>query len=115
MTAIASLMGFVYGIIGLNALFMFIGTWRPNWRVCSVYCTLCTCVCQLITLIIVATMLFTPYNNICSRSLYPSWGPSLPYYMADDFYWTYTLWIASIITMFIFCCIGMCQNFNAKM
>ena len=114
LTGIASLMGFIYGIVGLNALFMFIGTWRPNWRVCSAYCTLATCVCQLIVLIIVATMLMTPYNAICARSLYPSWGPSLPYYMTDDFNMTFTLWIASIFTMFIFCCIGHCQIYAHK-
>lgn len=43
LTGIAGLMGMVYGIVALNALFMFIGTWRYRWRVCSVYCTLATC------------------------------------------------------------------------
>ena len=39
MTLIATLMGTMYGIIGLNALFMFIGAWRYRWRACSLYCT----------------------------------------------------------------------------
>lgn len=115
MTAIASLMGLIYGCVGLNSLFMFIGAFRANWRVCSVYCTMCVCFLTLILLIVVATMLFTPYNAICSRSMYPSWGEAMPFYMFDDFYWTYTFWISSWILMFVFLCIGMCQNFSRKM
>lgn len=114
MTAIASLMGFVYGIVGLNSLFMFIGTWRANWRVCSVFCTIATCFCTFIVLIIVATMLFTSYNAVCARSLYPAWGESVPYTMADDFYWTFFIYILTWIFMFVFACIGMCQNFTWK-
>lgn len=114
MTAIASLMGFIYGLVGFNALFMFIGTWRANWRVCSVFCTICTCLCTFIVLIVVATMLFTSYNAVCSRSLFPAWGPAIPYTMADDFYWTFFIWILTWILMFVFACIGMCQNFAHK-
>ena len=53
----ASLMGTAYGIIGLNALFMFIGTWRYRWRICSVYCTMFACLFQFAILIAVGACL----------------------------------------------------------
>ena len=62
-------MGATYGIIGLNAIFMFIGAWRYRWRICSVYCTMVACLVQISLTIFAATMLFTKYNNVCMRSL----------------------------------------------
>jgi hypothetical protein len=45
LSVVASLMSGAYGVIALNALFMFIGAWRYRWRVCSLYCTFCACLC----------------------------------------------------------------------
>ena len=44
LTMIAVLMQTLFGLISLNALFMFIGTWRYRWRICSIYCTMCMCI-----------------------------------------------------------------------
>jgi hypothetical protein len=43
LTLVATLNGTSLGLIGLNALFMFIGTWRYRWRVASVYFTFVAC------------------------------------------------------------------------
>ena len=110
LTMIAVLMETLFGLIGLNALFMFIGTWRYTWRVCSIYCTLFMCIFQLAILASVASMLFTKYNAVCMRSMHTSAGKGeFPWYMSDDFYWTYTLWIISWFLMFGFCCCGLCS------
>ena len=69
MTVVAILMRTAYGIIALNALFMFIGAWRYRARVCSIYCTFVSCLCQFILQIVAATMMFTKYNNVCMRSM----------------------------------------------
>lgn len=47
MTVMALMMSIVYGLIGLNAIFAFAGTWSYGFRVCSTYCTLCMCMVQL--------------------------------------------------------------------
>lgn len=110
LTTIGVLMGLVFGLISLNALFMFIGTWRYRWRVCSIYCTLFMCVFQLAILCVVATMLFTPYNAVCGRSMHTAVGKGeFPWYMGDDFYATASLWIISWFLMIGFCCCGLCS------
>ena len=101
-------MGSVYGIVGLNALFMFIGAWRYRWRVCSVYCTFCACLYQFIIMIVAAVFLFTPYNNVCMRSMYKT-AEGIRWTMADDFQLTFMMWVATIILMFVFVCCGMCS------
>ena len=106
-------MGVAYGIIGLNALFMFIGTWRYGFRVCSVYCTFFACMFQFCILVAVGAMLFTKTNAICARSLSPTAGPFL-WTMADDFYVTFVVWIFSFIWMFVFVCCGMCSAFRPE-
>ena len=111
LTLVATLMGTVYGIIGLNALFMFIGTWRYRWRVCSVYCPFFACLFQFIILCVVGALLFTKYNAVCARSLTPTAG-NMPWTMADDFYITFVVWIFSFIWMFVFVCCGMCSAFR---
>ena len=108
-TLIASLMGTVYGIIGLNALFMFIGTWRYRWRVCSVYSTGILCLLQFSVIVATGCLLFTKYNGICSKSMRTTsvWDDKFIWTMSDDFYMTFSLWVASIFTMFGFVC---CSN-----
>ena len=65
----AGLMATSYGIVALNAIFMFVGIWRYRWRFCSVICTAATCLIQLILSIVVGALLFTKYNAICARSM----------------------------------------------
>jgi hypothetical protein len=112
LTVIAILMRTSYGIIALNALFMFIGAWRYRARVCSVYCTFVACLCQLILLIVSATMMFTKYNNVCMRSLSKTFE-GFRWTMADDFQMTFNLWVASFILMLPFVCCGMCSAYVA--
>ena len=112
-TLIASLMGTVYGIVGLNALFMFIGTWRYRWRVCSVYCTFFACLFQFAILCAAGSMLFTKYNAICARSMYNVGDPFM-WTMADDFYMIFVTWIFSFIWMFVFVCCGLCSAYRVE-
>lgn len=69
-SVVAALNGSAMGIIALNALFMFIGTWRYRWRVCSIYCTLFACLFQFAIIVTSATMLFSQYSvSLCSISM----------------------------------------------
>lgn len=112
LTLIGSLMATSYGVVALNAIFMFVGTWRYRWRFCSIICTLLTCVCQLVISIVVGALLFTKYNAVCSRSMVKTYGKNMIWTMADDFYVTFSLWVISFIAMFIFCCCGLCQSYR---
>lgn len=109
LTAIAGLMGAVYGLVALNAIFMFIGTWRYRWRVCSIYCTFGVCLFQFVALIVAGALMFTKYNAICARSIRETMGDGNMWSMADDFYMTFSLWVISFITMFCFVCCGLCS------
>ena len=104
LTLIAGLLGLVYGLVGLNALAMFIGTWRYRWRVCSAYFTAVICMFQLCVLIATGCLMFTKYNGICARSMRKTsvWDGAFIWTMSDDFYMTFSLWIASFFTMFGF-------------
>jgi len=112
LTLIAALMGAAYGVVALNALFMFIGTWRYRARVCSVYCTMCACLFQFIILCVVGALLFTNYNAICARSMVRTMSDDFIWTMADDFYMTFSLWIVSFFTLFAFCCCGLCSAYR---
>jgi len=109
LTMIAGLLGIVYFLVGLNALAMFIGTWRYRWRVCSVYFTGILCLFQFAVIVATGALMFTKYNGICSRSMRKTsvWDSAYIWTMSDDFYMTFSLWIASIFTMFGFVC---CSN-----
>jgi len=109
LTLIAGLLGLVYFLISLNALCMFIGTWRYRWRVCSVYSTGILCLFQFSVIVATGCLLFTKYNGICSKSMRTTsvWDDKFIWTMSDDFYMTFSLWIASIFTMFGFVC---CSN-----
>ena len=114
LTTIAGLMGAIYGLVTLNAIFMFIGTWRANYRICSIYCTFGVCLFQFAALIAVGAMMFTKYNAICARSMKETMGDGNIWTMADDFYVTFSLWITSFITMFCFVCCGLCSAMGKK-
>ena len=107
-------MGVAYGIIGLNALFMFIGTWRHHFRICSVYCTFFACIFQFAILIACGAMMFSKYNVLCARSLKPTAAPML-WTMADDIYITFICWVFSFIWMFVFVCCGLCSAFRPEL
>lgn len=114
LTTIAGLMGAIYGLVTLNAIFMFIGTWRAGARICSIYCTFGVCLFQFAALIAVGAMMFTKYNAICARSVTETMGEGNIWTMADDFYVTFSLWITSFITMFCFVCCGLCSAMGKK-
>jgi hypothetical protein len=114
MSIVAALNGTALGFIGLNAVFMFIGTWRYRWRVCSVYCTLFSCLFQFATLVTSAVFLFSPYTvTLCSVSLEGTWG-SMPWTMADDFMLNVYLWVSQLFLMFGFLACGLCSAYKAE-
>ena len=88
---------------------MFIGVWRANYRVCSIYCTFGVCLFQFAALIACGAMMFTDYNKVCARSMKETMGDGNIWTMADDFYMTFSLWVISFITMFCFVCCGLCS------
>jgi len=110
LTLVAQLMSAAFGVIALNALFMFIGAWRYRWRVCSLYCTFCACMTQLILSIVSAVFLFSKYNAVCSLSLTNTFT-GFRWTMNDDFTMTFNLWVASLILMLPFVCCGMCNAY----
>lgn len=115
MSLVASLNGTALGFIGLNALFMFIGTWRYRWRVCSIYCTLFACLFQFAVIITSATMLFSSYTTVmCATSLTNTMGGSLPWYMADDWAVNVMLWVGQIFLMFGFLACGLCSAMKSE-
>ena len=114
MSLVASLNGTALGFIGLNAIFMFIGTWRYRWRVCSVYCTLFSCLFQFAVIITSATMLFSKYTTtMCATSLQSTAG-ALPWMMADDWAVNVMLWIGQIFLMFGFLACGLCSAMKSE-
>jgi hypothetical protein len=114
LTIIAILMSVAYSVVGLNAIAMFIGTWRCGWRICSVYCTFFACIFQFAILISVGAMMFSKYGALCARSMNSTAAPFL-WTMADDFYVTFIVWIFSFIWMFVFVCCGMCSAFRPEL
>ena len=113
MTIMALLMSVCYGLIGLNSIFAFAGTWNYGFRVCSTYFTLCMCLFQLAIQIAVATMLFTNYNRMCMRSLYPTWQ-DIYWTMSDDITTFTSMWISSWFLMCCFAACGLCGAMKKK-
>ena len=104
-------MGTIYGLVSLNALFMFFGAWIFMCRMASILCTMITCLIQFALLITSGVLLMTKYNNVCGRSLTPT-AFGTRWTMADDFYVTFMLWILSFFTMFGFVICAMCQCYK---
>lgn len=114
MTLVAILNSTSLTIILLNALFMFIGTWRYRWRVCSVYFTIFACLFQFAIIIVSATFLFSKYTStLCMRSLTPTAG-ALMWTMADDYATNVSLWTSQIFLMFGFLICGFCSAYKAE-
>jgi len=97
-------LGLLYFFVQLNALFMFIGTWRYRMRICSVYCSMFICLFQFAVIIATGCLLFTKYNGVCALSMQTTsiWDGAWLWTMADDFYTTHTLWGMTIVTLFAF-------------
>ncbi len=112
LTVIATLMGTIYGFVGLNALCMFCGAWVFYCRMASIVCTMVTCLVQFALLITSGVMMMTKYNNVCGRSMTIT-AQGFRWTMADDFYVTFMLWVASFFTMFGFVCCAMCQCYKS--
>ena len=105
-TTVAILMSAAYALAGLNSLIMFCGTWIYQMRVISVYFTFLACFVQFILFMVVASMLFSKYSDLCRLST----TNTFKYYrwtIHDDFVFTERIWIASLFFMFIFVIIGM--------
>lgn len=103
----------IFGIIGLNAIFMFIGAFYYWARVTSIYCTMCACMVQFIGLIVVAPLLFTKFNEVCARSLYYTFAPFIWHY-GDDIFMTTALWVMGWFAMFIWLACGLCSAMEAR-
>jgi hypothetical protein len=108
LTVIAGIMAAAYGLIALNAVFMFVGAWFSWARICSVYFTLFACVFQFGVMVATGAMLFTKYNNLCARSLFRSFEPFL-WFLADDIFTTFSIWVTTWVGMFIWLCCGLCS------
>ena len=113
LTIVAILLNTVYGLVCLNALMMFIGTWRYGFRVCSVYFSIFICLFQFCVIVATGVILDSKYNKVCMRSMTKTWGVGI-WTMADDFYMTGSLWLISIFTMIGFCCCAGCQVMREK-
>ena len=104
-------MSTAYALIGLNSLFMFFGSWIYHFRVFSVYFTFFACLIQFVLLMVVASMLFSKYSNLCRLSQ----TNTFKYYrwtIHDDFVFTEGIWVASLFLMFIFVSIGLIQAYQ---
>ena len=106
LTLVAGLNQLCFGIIALNALFMFIGAFRYQDRVLSVYCTFFACLFQFCIIVVSGVILCNRWNAVCSRSLTPTAG-GLQWTMRDDFGVCFGLWIMSIILLFPFLFCGL--------
>lgn len=113
LTLVGVLMSTVYSLVMLNALFMFIGTWRPYFRICSTYFTWFVCLFQFCVLVACGTILDSTYNRLCMRSMTKTWGVGI-YTMADDFFVTGSLWVISFFMMIGFVCCAGCQVMKEK-
>jgi hypothetical protein len=117
LTIIAILMGTLYGLVWINALCMFIGTWRYRARICSFYFSGVVCMFHVAVLIAVGVLMFTRYNGICSRSMRTTsaWDGAYIWTMADDFYATFSMWIGSFFLLFGFMACAHQQFVREKM
>jgi len=108
LTLIGILMGTAYGIVALNAVFMFAGVFLTPCRIMSVFFTPVVFLFQLAVQICVGVFMFTKYNNVCFRSLTNTFD-GFRWTMADDGYTTFSLWVISFFTMIGIMMCGMCS------
>lgn len=115
LTAVAQLNSISMGFICLNALFMFIGTWRYRWRVCSVYCTVIVACFQIAIIVFTAICIFSPYSlTLCSVSMTRTDGEGNLWTMADDWYTHVGLWASQLVLVFAFWICGWCQVWKGE-
>jgi hypothetical protein len=113
MTLIAGLNSLSLFFIMIQALLMFIGTWRKYVRIFQVYCNIFTCVFQLVILIVSGALLFTKYAAFCGKSVIRTAG-WVQWTMKDDYDMTIMLWATQFIWMFIFFCCGLCSAHKSE-
>lgn len=113
-TLAATLSAIPYGFAGLNALFMIIGAWSRNCRLCSIWCTLCVFIFQFAILIVTGTMIFSKYSLGCFGSLTPTAGEGVQWTMSDDMYSMAYLYLAGWFALFVFLCCGWCQIYHPE-
>ena len=111
---VAALMAIPYAMFGLTGIMMILGNVTPNCRVGAIFCTLCSGCVLFICLLISATMLFSNYSVVCSRSMTKTAGDGIFWYMADDYRMVVTLWATSWIVLMCFCCCGLANTINAQ-
>jgi len=105
-------MGIAYGFVCFNAILMIIGAFHIGFRIFSIYCTMCVCLLQLALLIASASLFFTKYNAVCSKSMTNTWN-GYRWTMADDFQAVFGLWVASFPIMLGFCFCGLQSAYNS--
>jgi len=111
MTLLASLNATAFGFIAFNALLMFIGTWISKARFASVICTFFSALFQFCIIVVTGVILCSKYNMICARSMVNTFE-GMQWTMRDDFMVVWSLWIASIILMIPFLCMGLCSTYR---
>lgn len=111
LTLVASLNATAFGFIAFNALLMFIGTWMHKARFASVICTFFSALFQFAIIVTTGVILCSKYNMICARSMVNTFE-GMQWTMRDDMMIIWSLWIASIILMFPFVCIGLCSTYR---
>jgi hypothetical protein len=107
LTAIAGLNSLALFFIMIQALFMFIGTWKSWARIFQVYCNFFTCIFQFAILCVSAAMLFTKYATFCGQSVVRTAG-DIQWTMRDDYQVIVMLWATQFIWMFAFFFCGLC-------
>lgn len=95
--------------IQIQAILMFIGTWRSTARICQVYCNFFTCLFQFAVIITSMALLFSKYSAFCGKSVIRTAGDSLLWTMKDDYDMAVGLVLTQIIWMFAFFFCGLCS------
>ena len=109
LSVVATLLSIPYGLFGLSGIMMIIGNVTPNCRVGALFCSLCSGCLLFIFLLVSATMLFSQYSMVCSRSMVKTAGDGIFWYMADDWRMVWALWSISWPVLMCLCCCG-CAN-----
>lgn len=113
-TLVATLSAIPYGLVGLNSLFMILGAWVKNCRICSIWCTLFACLVQFAVLCVTATMLFSHYSLGCFGALTPTAGEGVQWTMSDEMWSMAYLYITGWFSLFVFLCCGWCQVYHPE-
>ena len=116
LSVVASINQISLGFLALNMLCSFIGAWRWRARVFSTYCTYVSCCVQFIIMIVSGVFLYTDYAVMCMTSTVKvaGSGPTAEWMMADDYISMTWIWGTQFILIFVFACVGMCQQYKCE-